>query len=195
MVSMRPKIAGDDNKRANLTALKVEETGIDLAGSRAWVVINTLPHKEALALENLGRQGFSTYCPMIQKRVKHARYDSEVRRPLFPSYLFVHVDRDVQRWRPILSTVGVRTVVRCGHRLSFLEDGFVDALKSREIDGRILRSANYKLGQQVQIEGGAFDGLVATIVEMNEKDRLILLMDMLNRRVKVKVEANSVIAV
>lgn len=155
-----------------------------------WVVVNTQPHREHLALENLARQEFHVYCPMMRKRVSHARRMQDVLRPMFPGYLFVAVDPDPQRWRPILSTFGVRTLLRCGERLSFLDDGFVQSLKAREIDGAIIRPTRpYKVGQQVRLTAGPFDGLVATIIERDEKDRLILLMDILNRPVKVRTEA------
>jgi transcriptional antiterminator RfaH len=160
-----------------------------------WVVVNTQPHKEHLALDHLGRQEFNAYCPMIRRRVRHARYTHDVLRPLFPNYLFVQVDPDVQRWRSILSTVGIRTLVRCGQTLSFLEDGFIQGLKAREVEGAITRPASpYRIGQQVRLQTGAFDGLIATIIQMDERDRLVVLMDFLNRPVKFKVDATHVSA-
>ncbi len=169
------------------------EYGTYSAESGAWVVANTQPHREHVALENLERQEFLAYCPLIRKRVRHARRSRDVLRPLFPGYLFVRVDRDLQRWRPILSTFGVRTLVRCGDRPSFIEEGFIRSLKAREMDGAIVKPASpYRLGQQVRITCGAFDGLVATIIEMDERDRLVVLMGLLNRPVKVWIEAGQV---
>jgi transcriptional antiterminator RfaH len=160
---------------------------------RPWIVVNTQTHREHIALENLERQEFLAYCPMIRRRIRHARQSRDVLRPLFPGYLFVQVNQDLQRWRPILSTFGVRTLVRCGDRLSFLDDGFIRALMAREIDGAIVAPATpYQVGQRVRMAGGAFDGLVATIIEMDEKDRLVVLMDLLNRTTKVKVDAGCV---
>src|ERR1700730_6010229 len=165
-------------------------------GHFAWVVVNTQSHREPNALDNLSRQGFRAYCPLVRKRVRHARRTQDVLRPLFPSYLFVQIDPDAQRWRPILSTFGVRTLLRCGERLSFIPDEFIDNLKSREIEGAIARPARpYKLGQQVRVAGGAFDGLVATIIEMDERDRIVVLMDMLNRSVNVKLPSHQVVPV
>ena len=159
----------------------------------AWIVVNSQPHREHIALENLARQEFHAYCPLMRKRVRHARRTQEVLRPLFPGYLFVRVNPDLQRWRPILSTYGVRTLVCCGERPSFLDDGFVEGLKAREVDGAIVRPASpYAPGQQVKLAGGAFDGLIATIIDMDEKDRLVVLMDLLNRPTKVKVDAQGV---
>jgi transcriptional antiterminator RfaH len=116
-----------------------------------------------------------------------------VLRPLFPGYLFVRINPDAQRWRPMLSTYGVRTLVRCGNQLSLIEDAFIRSLKAREIEGVIARPASpFFVGQQVRLAGAAFDGLVATIIEMHERDRLTVLMQLLNRPVKVKVDERQI---
>lgn len=159
---------------------------------RSWAVVNTHPHKERFALENLARQDFETYCPMLQTRVRHARKVSLVLRPMFPGYVFAAIDTG-QRWRSLMSTFGVRTVVRSGDRYSLLPQGFVDALRTREVDGVIKRQASpYRIGQAVRLVDGPFEGLVATIIAMDERDRLMVLMDFLNRPVKVKVDALQV---
>ena len=160
---------------------------------RQWVVLNTQPHRERLAIDNLERQSFTAYCPMIVKRIRHARRTFEAPRPLFPGYVFVEASSDVHLWRPLLSTVGVRTVVRCGDQLSFLDADFIDGIKAREVNGAVVRPIKpYAVGQQVRMTGGALEGLIATIIEVDEKDRLVLLLDLLNRPVKVKLGVSGV---
>jgi transcriptional antiterminator RfaH len=161
--------------------------------SGKWGLINTHPHKEALAIENLLRQKFQTYCPLVRKRIKHARREQDVLRPLFPTYVFVRIDEALHRWRSISSTFGVRALVSFGERLGFLHDDFINSLKAREVDGCIVHPESpYVVGQKVKVAGGPFDGLVATIIQMSEKDRLVVLMDLMNRPVKVKLEACDV---
>lgn len=160
------------------------------AQQQAWVAVNTQPQRESIALENLRRQKFETYCPRILRRIRHARKARDVLCPMFPGYVFVGIESDQQHWRPIKSTIGVRSVVSCGDRLSLLSDAFIANLKAREIDGAIVRpESSYQVGQQVRIAGGPFDGLIGTIVEMDEKERLTVLMDLLSGRVKVHVDA------
>ena len=159
----------------------------------SWAVINTQANREHLALENLARQEFRAYCPLIRRRRTHARRTCDVLRPLFPGYLFVQVNPDTDRWRPMLSTFGVRCVLRCGDRLSFIDDAFIRSLKARELEGVITRpSSPYQVGQDVRLSGGAFDGMVATIIAMDERDRLTVLMDLLNRPVRVKVDERQI---
>jgi transcriptional antiterminator RfaH len=72
-----------------------------------WFVAHTQPHAEVKATAHLARQGFQIYFPRYLKRRRHARKIETVAAPLFPRYLFVSVDKSVQRWRSIYSTVGV----------------------------------------------------------------------------------------
>lgn len=158
-----------------------------------WVVVNTHPHKERFALDNLARQAFSAYCPMLRTRIRHARVTRQALRPMFPGYVFAAVNTDVQRWKPLLSTFGVRSVVRNGDRLSFLPPGFVEALKAREVDGAIARpSTPLQVGQTVRLTREPFDGLVATIAAMDDRQRVVVLLDMLNRPVRVSVDISVV---
>jgi transcriptional antiterminator RfaH len=100
-----------------------------------WIVVNTHPHKEASAISNLQNQGFNTYCPMLRKRVRHARRTTNVLRPLFPGYLFIEFADQSLSWRPILSTVGVRTVVRNGEEPCRLDSRSLAGLRFRAQDG------------------------------------------------------------
>jgi transcriptional antiterminator RfaH len=159
-----------------------------------WIVINTHPHQEYFALENLRRQAFESYCPMIRKSRSHARRIDTVLRPLFPSYLFVQLNLSLSRWRPIVSTYGVRSIVRAGRQPGYVADGFIANLKAREIDGAIARPISpYRIGQRVQITSGPFDQLIATIIDMDEKDRLVVLLDIMRRGVRVQLQSASVL--
>ena len=169
------------------------EYGHYLGRPTGWAVVNTQPHREHIALENLQRQEFIPYCPLVKRRRRHARRVTDVLRPLFPGYLFVKINPDAERWRPMLSTFGVRSVVRCGDKVSLLDDIFVQALRAREVEGVISRPQSpYQIGQEVRVSGGVFDGLVATILELHEPDRLTVLMQLLSRAVKVRLDEGQI---
>jgi len=157
-----------------------------------WFVVTTHPQRESYAVENLERQGFTTYCPTIIKTVRHARRVHDAARPLFPSYVFVERASALQRWRLLMSTYGVRSLVRSGDGPGVLDDGFVSALRAREVDGVLRRPARpYEVGQNVEIRGGAFDGLAGTIIELREKDRIVVLMSLLNQPTRVMLSAEA----
>jgi transcriptional antiterminator RfaH len=85
-------------------------------------------------------------------------------------------------------------LVRFGEQLTLIGDNFIQELRSHEIDGEIVRSAkSYMVGQRVEVAGGSFSGLVGTIIKMDDKDRLVVLMNLLSRPVKVQVAVRMVI--
>jgi len=158
-----------------------------------WIAINTHPHREHVAIENLARQRFSVYCPMELRRVRHARRTQDVTRPLFPGYIFAEVIPDLTLWRPMLSTYGVRNLIRSGDRPAFVDSGFIQGLRAREVEGVIARPLRpYEVGQEVRVNGGPFDGLIATIIELDERDRLILLTSLLSQTVRLKMTSANV---
>lgn len=172
--------------------VKVAVVRDDIEGSGQWLAVATHPHKERVALENLQRQGYETYCPMLRRKVRHARRVQDVLRPFFPGYVFAGVGVD-QPWRSMHSTFGVRRVIAFGDRPSLLSGKFIDALRAREVDGGIVKpSQDYHIGQSVCLTGGAFDGFVATIIEMDEKQRLVVLLDLLNQTVRVHTDFRGV---
>lgn len=164
--------------------------------AKRWIAVNTHPHREHVAIEHLVRQKFAVYCPMELKRVRHARRVKDVTRPLFPGYIFAEVMPDLSVWRPILSTYGVRSMIRTGDQPAYVDDGFVQGLRAREIDGVIAKPLEpFRVGQEVRLNGGSFDGLIATIIEMDARDRLVLLTSILSQKVRLKVTAGNVRAV
>lgn len=167
-------------------------SGVLEQSARLWVVVNTHPHQEPLSLRNLQRQGYTVYCPMSLKRIRHARKVRDVARPLFPSYVFVAHDGQGQHWRPILSTFGVRSVVCGGDAPMLLSGAVIAALQAREVDG-VVRHPDQPLevGQNVRVQGGPLDGLIGKVLEMREKDRVLVLLRLLNQQTKVLVTSSD----
>jgi transcriptional antiterminator RfaH len=160
-----------------------------------WIVVNTQTNREALAERNLLNQHYEVYQPLIRKQVRHARRVQHVLRPLFPGYLFVRFNPSETRWRPILSTPGVRSVVRTGDVPCLVAERLIADLKAREKDGVIARSASPRqIGEAVRVAHGPFDGLIGRIIELPENDRLVVLMHFLNRPVEVRISEDHLSA-
>lgn len=158
-----------------------------------WVAVSTQPNREMMAIDNLRRQGYEVYCPMLARERRHARRVEQVKRPLFPGYVFVCLKELVQGGYSIHSTYGVKNLVKFGDRPARLADGFISALRAREVDGVIPPPPMEEVlpqGSRVLIKDGAFKDLMATVVGCGAHDRVIVLMDLLKRSVKTGVSAH-----
>ncbi|MCC8945691.1 transcriptional antiterminator RfaH [Bradyrhizobium sp. USDA 4516] len=166
------------------------------SGSR-WYVVRTQVNAEARAAAGLVRQGFSTYLPRYQKRRSHARKVQFVPRPLFPRYLFVAIDIAAQRWRAIQSTLGVSHLVCVGDRPAAVENGVIDALKSREDETgfvALARRPAFSPGDTVRIVEGAFVDSLALVEDASDHHRVAVLLNLLGRKVRVLVGADLIAA-
>jgi transcriptional antiterminator RfaH len=161
------------------------------SSSEKWLVVNTIHHREIYACEHLVRQDFHVYCPMITKRVKHARRAYDASRPLFPGYIFVEYRSQRETWRPILGTHGVKSLVRTGGQPSLLSGGFIDSLKARESDEIIRKPETpLQIGQDVAVRGGPLDGLIGKIMELRDNERVLVLLNLLDQQTKTHLHAD-----
>ncbi len=158
-----------------------------------WIVVHTHARGEAKADYHLRRQGYEVYIPRYKKTRRHARRLETVARPLFPGYLFVRFDPDSTHWRPIQSTIGVRHLIRAGDMPVLAPDWVVDGLKRREnAEGLVELSASLVKGERVRIASGPLYDQVGMFDHVDDKDRVIVLLDLLGRRVKVRLPAEAI---
>lgn len=164
-----------------------------------WYVIHTHPKKESLALANIGRQGFSTFCPMFV--CSYQRIGDRV-RPLFPSYVFVEFDPEHDRWYPLMHTLGVKRLFATYPSQSIDGYGYLkptpiptDTIMSLQqqvlVQPAKLTTPVIQPGTQVRVVRGHFEGHQGICAWSSQK-RIGLLMDVLNGKLEVSFTRESV---
>lgn len=162
---------------------------------KQWFVVHTQPCKESIAYQHLAEQGFETYFPKFKKIRRHARKVEEVLAPLFPRYLFVGLDMEVDQWRSVNGTRGVSYLLMNDNRPAAVPSEIVRRLKDQENgDGLVpLKSmALFAKGDRVRILDGAFKDYVAVFEKMDDKKRVQLLLNCLGRDMKISLPAYGV---
>lgn len=168
-----------------------------MSDGKIWIVVHTHANSESNAVENLQRQGYRCYCPKVVKIRRHARRVDRVLRPLFPGYVFVQYDNRRQALRPVSYSRGVKAIVRFGAELGVLSSEFVDALRRSEAHGELAippARERFDIGQEVKLAGTPFEDLIGTIVSIDERERIWVVLDAMSRQVKARVPASEVSA-
>jgi transcriptional antiterminator RfaH len=150
--------------------------------STRWYVCHTRAYAEAKAAAHLQQQNFEVYVPRIRKQC-NARRTENVSSPLFPSYLFVMIDINTQRWRSICSTQGVSRLVCSGDTPTPVPPGIVEELKKHEDADGFIRTP-LRVGDKVRV--GAFDGLF----DGKENERVAVLLNLLGQKIRVVLDAD-----
>src|SRR5450759_2270221 len=101
----------------------MENAGID-----CWYAVCCKPRQEAVAEENLLRQGFHVYLPRIRIRQRRRGQWLDAVEVLFPRYIFIRIDPLRRTTAPVRSTRGVIGLVRFGGQPAVVPDSVMEAL-------------------------------------------------------------------
>lgn len=159
-----------------------------------WYAVHTRARQEHVALENMARQSFETFLPLIrQPRHRRGRW-RVVTEPLFPGYLFTRLDLDSDNIAPIRSTRGVSGLVRFAGTPCSVPEAVVSNLKAMQADeeGVICTSTLFKRGDTVTISNGPLAGLEGVFLASSGHERVCLLLDFLGRQQRVTVSRHQV---
>ncbi|MCQ4322496.1 transcription/translation regulatory transformer protein RfaH [Stutzerimonas stutzeri] len=149
--------------------------------SARWYLIQTKPRQESRAEDNLRRQHFECYRPVKSNAAGNGKADEA----LFPGYLFIRLDRQLDNWYPIRSTRGVARVVAFGSEPTPVRDELIEQLRQRLAAPP--QKPQFEPGEKVQLHGGSFNELEAIFVSADGEKRSVILLNLLQREQKVRV--------
>ena len=159
----------------------------------SWLLVATKPQAEFVAREHLIKQGFQACLPRAIVRKRKQGGWQQVVEPMFPGYVFAGVVLGEQDITPIRSTQGCRQLVRFGTHLVPVPDGLIEQFMDHE-KLPLEITQNFKRGQVVRVESGAFSGLSAIFEQSKGGGRVELLFTILGGVRSVQVPVRDVSA-
>lgn len=162
-------------------------------GGKRWFAAASLPNREAFAFAQLERQGFETFFPKRIRTIRHARKSMERVVSYFPGYLFVSLDLEVDRWRSVNGTYGVRSLIMEGERPLPVPAGIVESLQHfTDERGFLKRAEELKLGDRVKVQNGHMADMIGEIDRLDGKNRVRVLIEMLHGQVPTIIDRTNV---
>ena len=165
-----------------------------MEAGKSWYLVYAKPKQERVAKVNLERQHYEVYLPLARQVRRSGGRRLSMVAPLFPRYLFVHLDRQIDNWAPIRSTIGVVSLVRFGQTPAPVPGDLVDYLRAREdSDGlHVVSIDEYKRGARVRVTTGGLTGYEGIFVAATSRQRVVVLLDILGKRTRAVIEAGSI---
>ena len=162
-----------------------------LAQGARWYLVHTRPNNERKAEVNLEAQGFATFLPQIERTIRHARRLTTVRRALFPRYLFVRLDIGRDRWLSVGSTIGVSRLFTQEGRPVAVPFGVVETLLAHSDAGLTRLDCSLAEGQRVRILSGPLADFTATVVRLDARRRVDVLLEIMGAAVPVSIDRRA----
>ncbi|MFZ9615856.1 MAG: transcription/translation regulatory transformer protein RfaH [Fluviibacter sp.] len=152
--------------------------------ARAWYLVQSKPRNEARALENLVRQGYETYLPLMEvERLQRGKLLKKM-EPLFPRYLFLHLEEGNDNWGPIRSTLGVAGLVRFGQAYAVVSNEVMEAVRERTQD---IRKTLFESGDNIRVVSGPLLGLEGVFEIADGEQRSFVLLEFMQKQQRVSV--------
>jgi transcriptional antiterminator RfaH len=164
---------------------------------KQWYVLRTKPRAEVSATCHLERKQIGVFFPRLELSfggglpVGRSRERIE---PLFPGYLFVHLDL-VSDYYSAAWTPGVRDFLKLGGaEPQAVGDDVVACLRSRADERDVVRPRpRFRVGDRVEVTRGPFSGLLAVIDRpCTPSGRIHVLLDLLRRRTGLELPVSAV---
>ena len=153
-----------------------------------WYAVHTKPREELRALENLSRQGFECFLPMLGvEKIVRGRLKT-VTEPMFSRYLFVESESQNQNFSLIRSTKGVNKLLSFGALPCEVPNKVIDAVKALAAEQSTQIQTLFKPGDSVTISDGPLKGLSGVFKQANGDIRAFVLLELLSKTHKVDVQ-------
>ena len=160
--------------------------------SKRWYLLTAKPNQDRRAVENLENQGYTVYRPLARiPRVIRGKRTYRV-ESLFPRYLFIHLDTDMDNWSPIRSTYGVAGFVKFGLQPSVVPDALIHYIRrhEREYGERAIEITEFKPDDPIRVTAGPFQGAEGLFQHFDGDGRAMVLLEFLGHQRPMQVPAN-----
>ena len=172
--------------RPNLTA---DCEGSILAAKSPWYGVRTRSNQEKLVAAILDSKGYEQYLPLYRRRRRWSDRVVTIEVPLFPGYVFCRFD--IQRRLPVISTLGVVSIIGFGNDPEPIPDREIEAIE------RVLRSGAgaephpfLRVGQRVRVNQGALKDVEGILIRKKSDLRLVVSVSILQRSVSVEIDSS-----
>ncbi len=159
-----------------------------------WYAVYVRSRHEFKVAQRLGNLGIESFVAYVEKLSQWKDRKKLVQFPLFPCYIFVHMDTNIQSRFTVLKTTGVV-------KFAEMVTGIPEPIPERQINSLktlVENKANLdpypylKEGHLVRIKKGALKGVEGILVSKPDLHMLILSIDLLQKGVSLRINATDV---
>jgi transcription elongation factor/antiterminator RfaH len=170
--------------------LLADERSEDLC---AWFAVQTRPRHEKKVSSELQEKGVKAFLPLISATRQWSDRRRIVKIPLFPQYVFVHIEQTTNARIPVLRTSGVTNFVGMrgvGTPIPADQIERVQHVVTQEIS--VTPHAFLNVGKRVRIRGGSLDGLQGILTAVNGDQTLVVSVDLIQRSLAIRIKGYAV---
>lgn len=155
-----------------------------------WAVVQTMSGREDAVAERIERIGYAVLAPRAKFEINGKMRISAI----FPGYIFAEVRSS---WYDIKNQPGVTRIIMAGEQPARVPNAEIETIMKRIGRNGLVKLADapkanpLSSGSAVKILTGSFQGLNAVYRGMSARERQIVLLELLGRKVSVELHKDD----
>jgi transcription antitermination factor NusG len=167
--------------------MEIDNQQFKNSSSNKWFALRVKSRCEKLVANIIRNKGFEEFLPLYRCRRRWSDRDQPVDLPLFPGYLFCHIDPNNRL--PLLTIPGAMHFVGIGKVPVAVDEGEICAIQAAVRSGLTIEPWTYlEVGQSVRLEHGPLAGLDGILVEIRKQHRIVVSVTLLRRSIGVEID-------
>jgi transcription antitermination factor NusG len=157
---------------------------------RGWYAVFTFPQNEKSAMRQLELRQVEAFLPTYETvKVWKNRQRVKTVMPLFPTYLFVNIEKSERA--KVLQSPGVIHIVGNSRHDASIADSEIELLRSSVQRRNVEPYKELALGKTVRIKRGYMEGVEGVLVRKGNGLRFVLSLKLINQNAAIEVCAED----
>jgi len=162
----------------------------DGLNERKWYAVFTFPQNEKSAMKQLALREVEAFLPTYETtKVWKNRQRVKTVVPLFPTYLFVNIEK-IERAK-VLQSPGVIHIVGSNRQDSSIAASEIELLRSSVQVRSVEPYRELLVGKKVRIKRGSMEGIEGVLVRKGNGLRFVLSLKLINQYAAIEVGAQD----
>jgi transcription antitermination factor NusG len=158
-----------------------------------WYAVSTRSRQEKVAANTLQALGISHFLPLQAQKRQWSDRVQTVHAPLFPGYLFVHIDPWSSAKLEVLKAPGVARFVGDHTGPLPVENSEIEDIQNLVRCGvELLPYPFLKAGDRVRVVRGALAGVEGVLVRVGSGLRMVISIEVIHRSLAITVSQHDV---
>ena len=155
-----------------------------------WYILYTMPQHEKKVATLFQKKGWDYYLPLVKRKRQWSDRVKIVEFPLFPGYIFTHINWFTQRV-PILEFPGALQYVRKEGAPAVMPDEQIENLKLFVVGAQAPETEpdeNFPVGQRVRVNFGVLKNVEGVVSGHKSKKRIYIRLPLINQMVSTEID-------
>jgi transcription antitermination factor NusG len=153
-----------------------------------WYAVQTSARHEKRVHQRFVERSVESFLPLYETINRWKDRKVRVQLPLFPGYLFVHLD--IADRLNVLQVAGVARFVNFGGAAIPVPSADVESLRAGLIGGiRVEPHPYLKVGRRARVKFGPLRGMIGILLRKKNLERFVISLDMIQRSIAVEIDA------